>query len=159
MSTIESVDDFWSIVDGSEGDFARLEATLSELDATGLVAFHGLYTILSWDAVYEDVVMYEEGGYPLSEDGIEDFGWWIVTQGRAYFDAVTGQTIPLQTALRTHFARPDAPAPTCTWTTGEGRRHSATNFLQLAEDIHRERFGTELELDLDRAYAIRDRSS
>lgn len=155
MATVASLEAYWSLIELA--DFAQLDAVLAQLDLVGLENVHGLTTIPAWDACIEDDLFYEADGAYLSEDGMESFGWWAVMQGRAFHDALTDESLPLQDALAMHMGHREPPRR---WRSGDGRRYRSTNLLSLVEEVARDRFGAwrvdQEQAGRNRAYAIRE---
>jgi len=158
MSEIRGPADVWAIIERAEASYAALERELEALDAEGLQRFYGLVAVLSDDALIDDELHYEAADLYLSEDGMEAFGWWVITQGLAFFDALTSETLPLQDALAMHMEG----KPQRRWESGGDRRYEDTNFLRLARAVHEARFGPwddsyERECELRaKAYELRD---
>ncbi|MEM9072454.1 MAG: hypothetical protein AAGE52_28365 [Myxococcota bacterium] len=151
MPTIDGPKAFWDLIERCECTFARLEKELGALDERGLENFHGLYSVLADDALIEDEIYYAPADLYLSEDGMEDFGWWVIPQGRAFFDALTFETMPLADALKMHMEG----KPPRVWQDGGPRQFSATNFMELARAVFESRFG---EFDYDRGMKARERA-
>lgn len=152
---------FWQILEHAAGDLSALDASLVVLSREGLENFFGFTTILSMDAVYEDYLE-DPGGNPLSEDSLEELGWWIVSQGLTTFDAVTSEQLSLPDALRIYWEVEGAPPWPRTWVSGGERRFHETNHLSLAAEAYRERFGEGIDDGprgqeiVRRAYRLRD---
>ncbi|GAB3591402.1 DUF4240 domain-containing protein [Angustibacter peucedani] len=89
-------DQFWAVVDQTRGDDGdveahadRLLARLQRLPLDEVADFVRLYqqhaqSLFTWDLWGAGYVV--EGG--LSDDGFTDFRAWVVSQGRAAYDAV-----------------------------------------------------------------------
>ena len=145
MAAIVGPRDFWALIERAYPSFTALELELLALDQTSLENFYGLYAVLSGDAIVEDELHYEAEDTYLSEDGIETFGWWVVTQGVAFFDALTEEKMSLQDALAMHMQEKSPRV----WQAGENRR--LTNFLSLTTEIFEQNFGRWTMAHEDRA--------
>ena len=158
MTEITGPADFWGIIERSNATYDALERELEVLDANGLERFYGLFSVLADDALIEDIIYYEAMDLFLSEDGMEDFGWWVLMQGEAFFEALTSEELPLQEALAMHMNG----EPKREWVAGENRKYRATNLLSLVREIYEAEHGVwddsyERERALrETAYALRD---
>ncbi|RYG60494.1 DUF4240 domain-containing protein [bacterium] len=86
---------FWQLIEKSQnkrGDCdaqaAKLTKLLVKLDADEIIDFDRIFAELSAQSYRHDlwaVAYIVNGG--CSDDGFEYFRWWLIAQGRAYFDA------------------------------------------------------------------------
>jgi hypothetical protein len=80
----EILDSMWAIIDAANRDPEALVASLQPMNRGSLIRF-----IWSYDNAMADLSPRMGAHLGLvSEDGLDDLDNWIVSQGRAYFEAV-----------------------------------------------------------------------
>jgi hypothetical protein len=120
------VDQFWAIIDGARDDEDALRAALEPLSGEDLADFDGLLYAFWSRAERQDVW---GAGYTLdggmSDDSFMDFRSWLISQGRAVYEAV--------------LINPDALADAPDLVVGE--YHTAEGYGSAASELYEARFG------------------